>query len=140
MMMIPRKDLDIFDSFFNDPFFERKSTNINSVMKTDIKEKDGNYVLDIDMPGYEKQDIKISLENNYVTVTASKNESQEDSKDGEYIYKERYIGQCSRSYYVGKNVREEDIKASFKNGTLTLIVPNKNQEKVEEKKFIQIDW
>lgn len=137
--MIPRKDLDIFDSFFNDPFFERKSTNINSVMKTDIKEKDGNYVLDIDMPGYEKQDIKISLENNYVTVTASKNESQEDSKDGEYIYKERYIGQCSRSYYVGKNVREEDIKASFKNGTLTLIVPNKNQEKVEEKKFIQID-
>ena len=138
-MMIPRKDLDIFDSFFNDPFFERKSTNINSVMKTDIKEKDGNYVLDIDMPGYEKQDIKISLENNYVTVTASKNESQEDSKDGEYIYKERYIGQCSRSYYVGKNVREEDIKASFKNGTLTLIVPNKNQEKVEEKKFIQID-
>ena len=108
-------------------------------MKTDVKEKDGNYTLEIDIPGYDKEDIKIELEDGYLTVRAAKEESKdEEDKKSHYIHKERFYGQCSRSYYVGDNVKEEDVKASFKNGILSLTFPKEDAKKVETKKYIQI--
>ncbi len=137
-MMIPRRSgFDIFDDFSFDPFFSKKE---NRLMKTDVAEKDGNYVLDIDLPGYGKDDIKIELNDGYLTVTATKDESKEEKdKKGNYIHQERFVGQCSRSYYAGENLKEEDIKASFKNGTLTLVFPKEEAKKIEEKKYIQIE-
>lgn len=140
-MMIPRRNsFDLFDSMFDDPFFERGfSKKEASLMKTDVKEKDGNYILEIDIPGYSKENIKIELENGYLTVTAAKEEKKdEEDKQSHYIHQERFYGTCSRSYYAGENVKEEDIKANFKNGILTLTFPKENPEKIETKKYIQI--
>lgn len=139
MMPSTRGYFDIFDSFFDDPFFtERKSQKIGEVMRTDIKEKDGNYIMDIDMPGLGKDDIKIELNDGYVTVSANTNKEIDDSNEDEgYIHKERYTGSYQRSYFVGKDLKEEDIKAKFNNGTLTLTFPKENK-KVEAKKLIQI--
>lgn len=138
-MLIPRKDF--FDEMFRmddmDSFWSRKE-NKYKFMKTDIQEKDGKYVLEIDVPGYEKENIKIELENGYLMVTAEENKEIDNNQDG-YIHKERFMGTCSRSYYVGKNVKQEDIKASFKNGILLLSFPKEEQEKVESKKYIPIE-
>lgn len=138
MMMTPRRNYDIFDSFFEDPFFEGGKRKTHDIMKTDIKEKDGNYILEIDVPGYNKEDIQIKLENGYLTVTAKANEKIDEEKDG-YIYKERYVGECKRSFYAGENIKEEDIKASFKNGTLTLTFPKEETKQIENKKIITIE-
>ena len=138
MMMIPRKrnEFDLFDSMFNDPFFERKETKW---MKTDIKEVGNNYVIEVDLPGYDKDNIQIEMESGYLKVTAKVDNSNEEEEEGKYIHKERYYGECSRSFYVGDNVTEEDIKASFKNGILTLTLPKEEPKKLENKKFIPID-
>lgn len=139
MMMIPRKrNFDIFDSFFEDPFFERSKRKHQEIMRTDIKEKDGDYILEIDVPGYNKEDIQIELENGYLTVTAKANSNIDEEKDG-YIYKERYLGECSRSFYTGENIKEEDIKASFRNGTLVLTFPKEDTKRIENKKIITIE-
>lgn len=135
MMMIPRRSgLDIFDEVFNDPFFSKKETKL---MKTDVKEIDGNYELQIDIPGYDKEDIKIELEDGYITVTATTNTENEES-NGKYIQRERFSGACSRSYYAGENIDEKDIKASFKNGILKITFPKEATPKIENRKFIQI--
>ena len=138
MMMIPRKrnDFDLFDNMFMDPFFERKESKW---MKTDIKEKGNNYIIEVDLPGYEKDNIQIEMENGYLKVTAKVEENKDDEEEGKYIHKERFYGECSRSFYVGDSVSEEDVKASFKNGILTLPVPKEEQKKLDEKKYIQID-
>ena len=136
-MMIPRRNgngLDVFDEVFMDPFFGEKE---NKIMKTDVKEKDGNYVLEIDVPGYDKEDIQIELQDGYITVTATRNEEKED-KNSKYLKRERFSGMCSRSYYAGDNVKEEDIRASFKNGILTIAFPKEPEKRVEEKKYIPI--
>ena len=136
-MMIPRRNgngLDIFDEVFTDPFFGEKE---NKIMKTDLKEKDGKYMLEIDVPGYDKEDIKIELQDGYLTVSAEKNEEKED-KHAKYLKSERFTGMCSRSYYVGENVTEEDIKANFRNGILTIEFPKEPEKKIEEKKYIPI--
>ncbi len=139
MMMIPRKrNFDIFDSFFDEPFFEGEKRKHKDLMRTDIKEKDGNYILEIDVPGYDKENIQIELENGYLTVTAKANDTVDEEKEG-YIYKERYVGQCSRSFYAGENIKEEDVKASFKNGTLVLTFPKEETKKLEDKKIITIE-
>ena len=119
MMMIPRRknEFDLFDEMFNDPFFTRGE---NKLMRTDIKEKNDHYELEVDLPGYEKENIKIELSDGYLTIHASMNKSVDDEKDSKYVHKERYVGNSSRSFYVGDNVKEEDIKATFKNGTLKL--------------------
>ena len=141
-MMIPRKNnYDLFDEMFGDElFFERGfSKKEANLMKTDVKEKDGNYILEIDVPGYSKEDIKIELENGYLTVTAEKEENKdEEDKKSRYIHKERFYGKCSRSYYAGDNVKEEDIKATFKNGILKIEFPKEKKEEIESKKYIQI--
>lgn len=137
MMMIPRKrnEFNLFEDIFDDPFFEKRDSKL---MRTDIKEKGENYVIDVDLPGYEKENIEIELENGYLKVTAKVDKNINDENE-KYIHKERFYGECSRSFYVGDNIKEEDIKAGFKNGILSLTVPKNEQKKIEEKKFIQID-
>ena len=139
MMMIPRRNhFDLFDEMFRDPFFEGTESK---VMKTDIKEKKDKYLIDIDLPGYDKEDIKMEISDGYLTVHASVNKEVDDEKEkGKYVRKERYVGECSRSFYVGENVKEEEIKAKFKNGTLTIEVPKKEDKKeLPEKKYIPIE-
>lgn len=139
MMMIPRRsDFDLFDDMFGmDPFFERRDSKL---MKTDIKEKGDKYIIDIDLPGYDKENIDLEIEDGYLKVTAKidKNVDKSD-EDEKYIHQERFYGECSRSFYIGKNIKEEDVKASFKKGILTLTIPKEEQKKLEEKKKIQID-
>lgn len=129
---------NMFDDMFKDPFFTNSSTT--KLMKTDIQEKGNNYILDMDLPGYDKSDIKAQLKDGYLTITAQKNTSKEDKDEkGNYIRRERYCGKCSRSFYVGENLKEEDIKASFNNGILKLTFPKEVGKKEEEIKYITID-
>ena len=135
MMMLPRKrnDFDLWDEMFRDPFFtgERESR----LMKTDIKEKKDKYIVDIDLPGYEKEDIKIEVDNGYLIVNAKTNHHKDEKEEGKYVRKERFVGECSRSFYVGEDVKQEDIKASFRNGTLKIEIPKKDEPKeLPEKK------
>lgn len=138
MMMIPRRhDFDLIEDMFRDPFFDERESR---VMKTDIKEKKDKYVIDIDLPGYEKENIKIEVEDGYLTVHASTNSNKEEKEEGKFVRKERYVGSCSISFYVGEEVNDEDIKATFKNGTLKLEIPKKEEKKeLPEKKYIQIE-
>ena len=140
MMMLPRKrnDFDLWDEMFRDPFFtgERES----KLMRTDIKEKKDKYIVDIDLPGYEKEDIKIEIDNGYLIVNAKTNHHKDEKEEGKYVRKERFVGECSRSFYVGEDVKQEDIKASFRNGTLKIEIPKKDEPKeLPEKKYIPID-
>ena len=140
MMMLPRKknDFDLWDEMFRDPFFtgERES----KLMRTDIKEKKDKYIVDIDLPGYEKEDIKIEVDNGYLIVNAKTSHHKDEKEEGKYVRKERFVGECSRSFYVGEDVKQEDIKASFRNGTLKIEIPKKDEPKeLPEKKYIPID-
>ena len=138
MMMIPRRnDFDLLEDMFRDPFF---TSNESKVMKTDIKEHKDKYVIDIDLPGYKKEDIKLSVHDGYLTVHASMDSENEEKEKGKYVRRERYMGSCSRSFYVGDAVKSEDIKASFKNGTLKIEVPKKEDKKeLAETKYIEIE-
>ena len=112
------------------------------IMKTDIKEKKDSYELEVDLPGFTKDEINASIEDGYLTISAAKGlDKDEKEKDsGKYIRKERYAGACQRSFYVGEGVKQEDVKAEFKHGILKLTVPKKEPEKeVEEKKYIAIE-
>ena len=129
----------VFDNLFDD-FFTTDSQGTSSVMKTDIVEKDGNYELSIEVPGVKKEDIQMELKDGYLNVTASHNTNKEDKdKEGRIIRQERVSGSYSRSFYVGNDVRTEDVKASFNNGELVVTVPKEAPKKVEENKFIPIE-
>ena len=120
MMMIPKKrnEFDLFDDLFDNSFLERRDAKI---MRTDIREKGNNYIIDVDLPWYDKENIDIEMEHGYLRVTARMDKKIDESDQEErYIHQERYFGECSRSFYVGENLKEEDIKASFKNGILSL--------------------
>ena len=134
MMMIPRRrDFDLLDDMFGDVFFNEGESKL---MKTDIKEKKDEYIIDIDLPGYEKEGIKLNIQDGYLTVHATVNKEEK----GKFVRKERYSGECSRSFYVGENVTENEIKAKFKNGTLTIEIPKKEEKKeLPEKKYIPIE-
>lgn len=142
MLMMPRRNFgfDLFDEMFKDPFFNGMDAK-NNLMKTDIKEKDGGYVMEVDLPGFGKEDIHAELNNGYMTITAKKDESKNTKdEDGNYIHRERYTGSCSRTFYVGENLTEKDIKASFKDGILQLSIPKDEPKKLEEqKKLISIE-
>ena len=143
---------NLFDDFFGFPFYydnraedkaEKKlyGHHACNLMKTDIKELDNGYELEIDLPGFKKDELKAELNNGYLTVSAAKglDEYKEDKKTGKYIIRERYAGACQRSDYVGEDITEEDIKAAFEQGILTLFVPKKEAKPaVEEKKYISI--
>ena len=145
---------NLFDDFFNEfPFYyddkalkdtEKKlyGRKANHVMKTDIRELSNGYELMVDLPGFTKDEIKASLENGYLTISAEKglDKDEQEKETGRYIRKERYAGACSRSFYVGEEVKQEEIKAKFEDGTLKLFVP-KQEEKpaVENSKYITIE-
>ncbi|MBU1145765.1 MAG: Hsp20/alpha crystallin family protein [Firmicutes bacterium] len=130
-------DLSVFDDLFGD-FFTRPIFKENvSCMKTDIVEVDTGYELDVDVPGFGKEDIKISLDNGYLTVEAKREENKEE-KDNHYIRRERFLGSSARTFYVGEDIAEKDIKAEYDKGILKLFVP-KQGTNVKEKKYISIE-
>ena len=134
---------NLFDDWvdFSFPSFDRDfyGNSSRSVMKTDVKETDKGYELDIELPGYQKEDVKAQLKDGYLTVQAVKNVNNDTkNEEGAYIRRERYAGTMSRSFYVGDNVTEGDIQAKFENGVLKLAVPKKEAKKVEENKYIAI--
>ncbi len=111
-----------------------------NVMKTDVKETDTGYEVDIDLPGFKKDEINAQLDNGYLTISAAKGlDKDEKDKKGKYIRKERYAGAMSRSFYVGEGVTQEDIKAKYEDGILRLSVPKKEAKAVENKKYIAIE-
>ena len=139
---------NLFDDFmdfpFNDDFWGRKNPlygkNAKRMMKTDIRETDGSYELDVDLPGFKKDEIKASLENGYLTISAAKGlDKDEKDKEGKYIRQERYAGAMSRSFYVGDEVTQDEIKAKYEDGILKLSIPKKDAKAVETKKSIAIE-
>ena len=139
MMLMPRifRD-DVFDDFFD---FNTPAFTNSGLMNTDIKETEKGYELAISLPGVKKEDIKAEVKDGYLMITASANtKTDEKDKNGRYIRRERYSGSVSRNFYVGDGVSQEDIKAKFENGVLTLDVPKKEAKPaVEEKKTIAIE-
>lgn len=128
----------IFDNLFDD-FFTTDSQGTFSVMKTDIVKKDGNYELSIEMPGVKEEDIQIKLKDEYLNVTVSHNTNKENKDKEGRIRQERVSWSYSRSFYVGNDVRTEDIKTSFDSGKLIVTVPKKAPKKIEDNEFIPIE-
>lgn len=125
MMLMPRRnDFDLFDDFPFEGFLPRKEKNL---MKTDVRETKNGYIVDIDLPGYNKENISLSLNNGYLEVSA-KQEKKNDSDDERFVRRERFYGECSRSFYVGDDITEEDIEAEFKNGILRIDIPKKDEK------------
>ena len=143
---------NLFDDFFT-PFYyddkdEKKAEKklyghrAQNLLRTDIKETKEGYELVIDVPGFKKDEVKVALKDGYLTVSAAKglDEDDKDKETGKYIRRERYTGSCQRSFYVGDDITEEDIKAEFKHGILKLFVPKKEAKPaVEQKKYVSIE-
>jgi len=134
---------DFFDDFERSfplrTSFGRDDSNLGGLMRADVKENDDGYEVHLDLPGFKKEDVKAQLKEGYLTVTATRQSNVDDSKNEKYIRRERYMGSVSRSFYVGENLTEEDIKAKFDNGTLILSLPKVPQKKVEEDRYITIE-
>ena len=153
MMMPSVFGEDLFDDFMDDfPFFDDRDMRKlekklyghhgKNIMKTDIKEDDAGYELEMDLPGFKKDEIKVSLNEGYLTITAAKglDQDEQDKETGKYIRKERFAGACERSFYVGDELTEKDIKAKFKHGILKLTIPKKEvKAAVENKQYIAIE-
>lgn len=139
--------MDVFDGF--DRSFFRNFGNMDralygkhaqNMMKTDVKETDEGYEVDIDLPGFKKDEIQLELNNGYLTISTQKAlEKDEKNKKGRMLRQERYAGMMQRSFYVGEHITEEDVKASYESGVLHLMIPKKDAPKVPEKKTIQIE-
>ncbi|HIS25744.1 MAG TPA: Hsp20/alpha crystallin family protein [Candidatus Pullilachnospira intestinigallinarum] len=128
-----------FDSFWGkkNPLYGKHAKNM---MKTDIRETDDTYEMDIDLPGFKKEELSVQLENGYLTISASKGlDKDKKNKKGSYIRRERYAGAMSRSFYVGDTVTQEDIKAKYENGILKITVPKKEEQAVEQNNHISIE-
>lgn len=154
-MLLPRVfSEDLFDDFFQDdfPFFDNRAgrdiekklygRRAKNLMKTDIKELDGAYELIVDLPGFKKEEVQVALEKGYLTISAAKglDKDEQEKESGRYIRRERYAGACQRSFYVGEQLTQEDIKGEFKHGILKLTIPKKEAKPaVEENKYITIE-
>ena len=149
-MMLPKLfgenlfDDDWMDFPFEKEFFGKRNPlygkNAKNMMKTDIRETDDNYEIDVDLPGFKKDEINATLEDGYLTISAAKGlDKDEKDKKGKYIRQERYAGAMSRSFYVGTGIIQEDVKAKYENGILKLTVPKKQPETVEKKNYIAIE-
>ena len=134
MMLVPHRDFDLFDDFFKGDFFPKKE----NLMKTDIKETKDNYLIEMDLPGYDKDNINLSLKDGYLSISAKVEKEENENEEEKYVRKERFYGECSRSFYVGDNLTEEDISAEFKNGILKITVPKKEEKPSNETKYIEI--
>ena len=139
---------DVFDDWFDFPDFrnldrtERKlyGRHADRLMRMDVHEAEDHYEVDIDLPGFKKEEITLELNDGYLTVQAAKGlDHDENDKRGKLIRQERYAGAMQRSFYIGDQVKEEDIKAAFKHGVLTLQIPKQEAPKLPEKKTIQIE-
>ena len=139
---------NLFDDFFEFPFFDDRAErklyghNAKNIMKTDIKEHKDGYELEVDLPGFHKDEIQAELKDGYLTISAAKqlNQDEKEKESGKYIRRERYSGSCQRSFYVGDEITQEDIKAEFKHGILKLFVPKKEAKpEVEQRKFVSIE-
>ena len=144
---------DLFEDFMNDfPFYNDRDMkkvekklyghHAKNMMKTDIKENDTGYEVEMELPGFKKEEVNVSLENGYLTISAAKgvDKDEQEKKTGKYIRRERYAGACERSFYVGEDITENDIKGEFKHGILKLTIPKKEAKPaVEEKKYITIE-
>ena len=138
------------ESLFDDMFdFDKEINRMNralygkhsrNMMKTDVRETDNSYELDIDLPGFKKDEITIQLDNGYLSISASKGlDKNEENKDGKYIRRERYAGAMNRTFYVGGNLTQQDIKAKFENGILKISVPKKDVQQVAQNNHIAIE-
>ena len=157
MPSIFHDDFDLFDRFYQNPwlgFDDREFKDMEkklyghrakNVMNTDIKESENGYEMEIDLPGFSKDEVTVELNEGYLTISASKGlnrdeaENEKEAKKGNYIRRERYTGACQRSFYIGDGITQEDIKASFKHGILKLDIPKKDAKQVEAKKYIAIE-
>ena len=146
MMMMP----SIFGgNLFNDDWMDFSFPDIDkelygkhakNLMKTDVKEKDGNYEVAIDLPGFKKDEITAELKDGYLTISAAKGlDKDEKDKEGKYIRRERYAGNMSRSFYVGDGISQKDIHAKYESGILRLTLPKKAPEAIEKENFIAIE-
>ena len=138
MRYFPR-NYNVFDEMLDD-FFPKEAVYTSNVMRTDVYEKDGYYNLDIELPGYSKEDVTMDIMDGYLNIKASHNVSNEE-KDakGNLIRSERRFGSCSRSFYVGENIKAEDVKAKFDNGILNIVMPSKEQKSIETKQTVNIE-
>ncbi len=137
--------MDLFDDFDRDFFrgFGRPEhmlygKNAPRMMKTDVKETDEGYELAVDLPGFKKEEIRLDLNNGYLTISTEKSLENKEEKHGKMLRQERYSGTMQRSFYVGENLTEEDVKAKYEDGVLTVCLPRKEVQKVQEKKQILI--
>ena len=135
---------DMFDFDFDKefdrmmrPLYGKHSQNM---MKTDVRETEDSYELDIDLPGFKKDEITIQLDNGYLSISASKGlDKNEENKDGKYIRRERYAGSMNRTFYVGSQLTQQDIQAKFEEGILKISVPKKDVQQIEQNKYIAIE-
>ncbi|WP_455951444.1 Hsp20/alpha crystallin family protein [Eubacterium sp.] len=149
MMMPSIFGENLFDDFMNDfsfPAFadvdkELYGKHAKNLMKTDVKDTEDGYEVDIDLPGFKKDEIKVKLEDGVLTINAAKGlDKDEKDKKGKYVRRERYAGSLSRSFFVGKHVTAEDVHPKYENGILSFKVPKENQKPIEEKdKYIAIE-
>ena len=134
---------DWMDFPFHDDFFRGTPAykkNAKSIMKTDIRDTEDSYELDVDLPGYKKDEISAQFKDGYLTISASKNtENEEKDKKGNYIRRERYNGTMSRSFYVGDAIHQDDIHAKYEDGILKLSIPKKTKQEVEQTNYISIE-
>lgn len=133
---------NLLDDFFEYPFHGRSyDHSVKEMMRTDVKDVGNAYELTMNLPGVKKEDVKAELKDGYLTINATSNsENNETDGNGKYIRRERYMGSCSRSFYVGEELSQEDIKARFEDGTLKLTIPkNEKAPVVENKNYIAIE-
>ena len=135
---------DTFDKRLNKELYGRKNPvfgkNAARIMKTDVREKKDSYEVDVDLPGFKKEQIQVSLENGYLTISAEKGLDKDEDRGSRYIRRERFSGSCRRTFYVGENLEQSDIKACFRHGILKLTIPKKVEKPtVEENRYISIE-
>ena len=139
---------NLFDEMMNFDFdkeFERMTRPLygkhnKNMMKTDVRETENSYELDIDLPGFKKDEINVQLDNGYLNIQAAKGlDKDEEKKDGQYIRRERYAGSMSRTFYVGNQLTQNDIHAKFEDGILKLSIPKKDAPQIEQNKYIAIE-
>ena len=136
----------LFDNMFpfDEKFFTEKKDplygkNVSRLMKTDVRETDTTYEVDVDLPGFKKEDINVNYENGYLTISTSKGlDKDEKDKEGHYIRQERYVGNMTRSFYLG-DIPKEDIKAKYEGGVLRLSVPKSGMKQIENTSTISIE-
>ena len=131
----------MLDDFMGFPF-ERSAVKPHKqpLMRTDVKELENEYALTIELPGYKKEDVSMKLDKGYLTVSAAtKSEKEEKDDEGKYVLRERFAGNCSRSFFIGEDIEQEDIHASFADGVLSVTIPKEAKQKVEEAKYIAIE-